>query len=126
VFEILAATALVVPLLVDRYEWTAPLAAIGIAAVSLMASGFHVRAGEGLPAVETALWASLAGAIAVARWNETSTAPSFPEELLLPALPVLVLAIVLNLVVLARRPAEPPIQQSKTDAHRSACIQRRH
>lgn len=111
VCEVLGAIALVVPLLVDRYEWTTPLAAIGIAAISLMASGFHIRVGEGLPAVETALWASLAGAIAVARWKETATGPSLPEELLIPVLIALVLAIVLNLVVLACRPAEPRIQE---------------
>lgn len=57
--EVAAACALVVPMLIDVFEWTTPLAAIGLAVVSLMASGFHLRASETLPAVETALWPPL-------------------------------------------------------------------
>ena len=51
----------------DYGQWTTPLAAIGLATVSLMASGFHIREGEWLPTVETALWASLAASIAIGR-----------------------------------------------------------
>lgn len=113
VSEVLGAIALVVPLLVERDEWTTPLAAIGIAAVSLMASGFHIRAGEALPAVETTLWASLAGAIAVARWQEMATGPTLTEDLLIPVLTALVLAIVVNLVALARRPVAPRTREQE-------------
>lgn len=71
VCEVCAAIALVVPLLVNVLEWTVPLAALGIAAISLMASGFHLRMARGfhlrdrawLCSLETALWASLAGSI---------------------------------------------------------------
>jgi hypothetical protein len=105
--EVAAAVALVVPMLIGSLEWTTPLAAIGLAVVTLMASGFHLRAGEGLPAVETALWACLAGSIAVGRWSETSTGPSLPADLLAPAVAALVAATIVNLVLLLRRPVQP-------------------
>lgn len=107
VCEVTAAGALVVPMLADDGEWTTPLAAIGVATVSLMASGFHIREGEWLPALETSLWASLAGAIAVGRWGEMSTGPSISTDVLVPLLVVVVTAIVVNLVLLFRRPVQP-------------------
>ena len=67
--EVAAAIGLIIPLLVDEAEWTTPLAALGIAVISLMASGFHPRAQEYLAALETVLWASLAIVIAIARWD---------------------------------------------------------
>jgi uncharacterized membrane protein YphA (DoxX/SURF4 family) len=110
--EVAAALGLVVPLLVDTGEWTAPLAALGIAVIALMASGFHLRNREWLPALETALWASLAGAIAIARWGELATGPSLSRDVLVPVLIALVPALVVNLVVLTRMsasPAEPQV-----------------
>lgn len=106
VCEVAAAFALVVPMLIGTFEWMTPLAAIGLAVVSLMASGFHVRAGEALPAVETALWASLAGSVAIGRWPEIETGPSWPAELLALAIAVLIPATIVNLVLLARRPVQ--------------------
>ncbi|MFC5745092.1 DoxX family protein [Actinomadura rugatobispora] len=102
VTEVLGAVALVVPLLIDRFEWTTPLAAVGIAVISLMASGFHLRAREWLATLETALWASLAATIAIARWDELATAPSVSEDVLVPILFVLVPAVIVNIVFLTR------------------------
>ena len=105
--EVAAAVALVVPMLVGSFEWTAPLAATGIAVISMMASGFHIRAREGLPAVETALWASLAVSVAIGRWQEISSGPSISANALVPVTAVLVPTIIVILVVLSRRPVEP-------------------
>ena len=63
VSEVAGAAALALPPLLGAFEWITPLASIGIAVVSLMAGGFHVRSAEWLPAVETALWAALAGSV---------------------------------------------------------------
>lgn len=104
--EVAAAIALVIPMVADRGEWTTPLAAIGLTTVSLMASGFHIRKGEWLPAGETALWASLAASIAIGRWDEMSTGPSISVDLLVPVVAVLVPTIVANLVLLFRQPVQ--------------------
>ena len=104
VSEVVGAAALVLPPLVGALEWTSPLAAIGIAVVSLMASGFHIRAAEWLAAAETGLWACLAGATAVGRWDAVGGGPVLAPEALVVAIAVLVPAIVVNLVLLARRP----------------------
>lgn len=105
--EITAALALVLPMLSNTLEWTTPLAAIGLTVISLMASGFHLRANEVLPAVETALWASLAGSIAIGRWPQTSTGPTLPADLLGLAIAMLIGATIINLMLLARRPVRP-------------------
>ena len=105
VAEVAAPVALVLPMLLGRLEWTTPLAAAGLAVVTLMASGFHVRAGEWLPALETALWAALAGAVAVGRWGLLGTGPTLAAELLVPVIGVLVVALAVNIVVIFRTPA---------------------
>lgn len=102
--EVAAPVALVLPMLLGRLEWTTPLAAAGLAVVTLMASGFHVRAGEWLPALETALWAALAGAVAVGRWGLLGTGPALEAELLVPVIGVLVVALVVNIVAIFRTP----------------------
>jgi hypothetical protein len=99
VAEVAGAIALVVPLLVDRFEWLTPLAAFGIAVMSLMASGFHVRAREWVPNITLALWAMLAGTTAVARWSEFATGPSISRDALVLAVIVLVPAILISLVI---------------------------
>ena len=103
--EVAAPVALVLPMLLGRLEWTTPLAAAGLGVVTLMASGFHVRAGEWLPALETALWAALAGAVAVGRWGLLGTGPALAAELLVPVIGVLVVALAVNIVVIFRTPA---------------------
>ncbi len=65
--EILGALGLVLPMATGILPWLTPLAAIGLAVTVLMASGFHLRADERLPALETALWASIAAVIAIGR-----------------------------------------------------------
>jgi hypothetical protein len=107
VSEVGGAAALALPPLVGAFEWTTPLAAVGIVVVSLMASGFHVRTAEWLPAVETALWATLAGAVAIGRWAEIASGPSLPSGTLTVAIAVLIPSIIVNLVLLARRPVAP-------------------
>ncbi len=111
--EVAAAVALVAPMVAARGEWTTPPAAIGLAAVSLMASGFHIRKGEWLPAIETALWASLAASIAIGRWEEIATGPSISVDWLLALVAVLVPAIIANLVLLFRQPIEPDPESHK-------------
>jgi hypothetical protein len=106
--EVAAPVALVLPMLLGRLEWTTPLAAAGLAVVTLMASGFHVRAGEWLPALETALWAALAGAVAVGRWGLLGTGPALAAELLVPVIGVLVVALAVNVVVIFRTPTPTP------------------
>lgn len=107
VAEVAAALALVAPMLVDALLWTTPLAALGLVMVSLQASGFHIREREWLPATETALWASLAGSIAIGRWDLLSTGPAISPDVLVPVVSALAVAIVVNLVVLFRRPLVP-------------------
>ncbi|MGH3357502.1 MAG: DoxX family protein [Nocardioidaceae bacterium] len=104
VCEVAAAVALVVPMVAGLGEWTTPLAALGLAAVSLSASGFHIRQDEWLCATETALWASLATSIAIGRWDEFATGPSISVEWLVPVVAVLVPATIANLVLLFGRP----------------------
>ena len=89
-------------------EWATPLAAIGIAVVSLMAAGFHVRAGEWIPTLETVFLAALAGAVAIGRGE---AAPSAPSDVLVAAIALLVPAIVIVLVVLTRSPVAPPTER---------------
>jgi hypothetical protein len=108
VCEIAAALALVAPMVAGHGQWTTPLAAIGLATVSLMASGFHIRQGEWLPAVETALWASLSASVAIGRWDQMSTGPSVPLDLLVLVVALVLSAIIVNLVVLFRRPTTRP------------------
>lgn len=103
--EVGASIMLVVPMLVGSLEWTTPVAAIGLSTVTLLASGFHVRAGEWLPALETVLWAMLAGAVAVGRWDLMAVGPTLSPELLLPVILVLVVALVVNIVVIFRGPS---------------------
>lgn len=121
--EIAAAIGLVVPLMVGRGEWTTPLAGIGIAVISLMASGFHLRNREWLAALETVLWAALAGSVAAARWDKFAGAPSISRHgVLVPVLIVLVPAVIINLVVLTRAgaPATTAGEPSTTGSDRAA------
>ena len=67
--EVLGAAGLVLPMATGVLPWLAPLAAVGLAIIVLMATGFHVRADERLAAVETGLWASITAAVAIGRWD---------------------------------------------------------
>ncbi len=105
VAELVAPFALVLPMLLGTLEWTTPLAAAGLAVVTLMASGFHVRAGEWLPALETALWATLAGSVAVGRWDLLATGPHLGADLLVPVIGLVTAALAVNLFLIFRAPA---------------------
>jgi hypothetical protein len=107
VAEVAAAFALVVPMLVNELQWTTPLAALGLVAVSLQASGFHIREQEWLPATETALWASLAGSIAIGRWDRISTGPAVSPDVLVAVVVACAVAVVVILVILFRHPVTP-------------------
>jgi len=111
--EVAAAVALVVPMLVDELQWTTPLAALGLVAIVLPASGFHLREQEWLPALETGLWASLAGSIAIGRWDEMPTGPSLSIDVLVPVVGCLVVAILGNLVILFRQPVPDEPEREK-------------
>src|SRR6478735_3753505 len=80
-------------------------AALGIAAVSLSASGFHVRAREWLPALETAMWAALGTTIAVARWELLGAASLAPSAVPAVLACILLPALAVNLTLLLRAPA---------------------
>lgn len=110
VCEIAAAVGVVVPILVGQAEWTTPLAALGISVISLLASGFHLRNGEWLAALETVLWASLAATIGAARWDKFASGPTISQhDVVGPVLIVLVAAVIIILVILGRvsAPAKP-------------------
>src|SRR5439155_21076481 len=102
--EVLGAAGLVLPMATGILPWLTPLAAIGLAVNVLMASGFHIRAGERLNAIETTLWASIAAIIAIGRWNLVSFA--IPPWVLAAALTLMVPAAIILVVVLLRRPVK--------------------
>ena len=102
--EVLGAAGLVVPMSTGVLPWLTPLAAVGLAIVVLMAAGFHLRADERLNAVETVLWASIAGVIAIGRWDLVASLADVPAWLLVAAPAVLVPAAIINVIVLLRRP----------------------
>jgi len=110
--DLLGAAGLVLPMATGILPWLTPLAAVGLAISVLMASGFHIRADERLPAVETALWAGILGVVAIGRWNLLSSRAHIPGWVLIAALGVLVPAVIINLVVLFSR----PVKDAKTGA----------
>src|SRR5256885_2909014 len=79
--EVLGAAGLVLPMVTGVLPWLTPLAALGLAMIVLMASGFHQRADERLAALETGLWASIAGVIAIGRWDLVASIGDAPSVL---------------------------------------------
>src|SRR6266566_1865909 len=102
--EVLGAAGLVLPMATGIVPWLTPLAAIGLALIVLMAAGFHLRADERLNALESGFWASIAAVIAIGRWDLVPTHVHAPAGVLVLALGLLVPAVIINLVVLFRRP----------------------
>jgi uncharacterized membrane protein YphA (DoxX/SURF4 family) len=102
--EVLGAAGLVLPMATGILSWLTPLAAVGLAIIVLMATGFHLRADERLNALETGLWASIAAAIAIGRWELISVRGDVPPLVLAAALGVLVPSAIVNVIVLLRRP----------------------
>ena len=105
VTEVLGAAGLVVPMVTGIAPWLTPLAALGLAIIVLMATGFHLRANERINALETGLWASIAVVIALGRWDLLVASHSYVAPwVLVAAVGVLVPAVIINLVVLFSRP----------------------
>lgn len=102
--EVLGAAGLVLPMATGILPWVTPLAAVGLGLIVLLATGFHLRANERLQAVETGLWAALAAVVAVGRWDLVLPRIHVPSWALTTAVIVLVPSLVLNIVILLRRP----------------------
>jgi len=102
--EVLGAAGLVLPMATGIVPWLTPLAAVGLGIIVLMATGFHLRADERVNALETGLWASIAAVIAIGRWDLVPTLTPAAAGVLVLALALLVPAVIINLVVLFRRP----------------------
>jgi DoxX-like protein len=100
--EVLGAAGLVLPMATGILPWLTPLAAIGLAINVLMASGFHIRGGERLNAIETTLWASIAAIIAIGRWDLVRV--GIPPGFLAGALTLMVPSAIVIVIVLLRRP----------------------
>jgi hypothetical protein len=101
--EVLGAAGLVLPMATGLLPWLTPLAAVGLAIIVLMASGFHQRADERLAALETGLWASIAAVVAIGRWDLVAARVNVPPWLLVAALGLLVPAAIINVIILWRR-----------------------
>jgi len=104
--EVLGAAGLVLPMATGVLPWLTPLAAVGLALIVLMAAGFHVRADERLNALETGLWASIAAVIAIGRWDLVAARAYAPPWVLVAALGLLVPSVIINLIVLFKRPVK--------------------
>jgi len=103
--EVLGAAGLVLPMATGIVPWLTPLAAVGLGLIVLMAAGFHLRADERLNAIEAGLWASIAAVIAIGRWDLFgATHAGAPPWVVVAALSLLVPSVIINLIVLFRRP----------------------
>src|SRR3989442_5929377 len=81
--------------------------AVGLAIIVLMAAGSDVRADERLTAMEAELWASIAGVIAIGRWDRVVASHAYAGPwVLVAALGLLVPSVIINLIVLFRRPVD--------------------
>ena len=104
--EVLGAAGLVLPMATGVLPWLTPLAAIGLASIVLMATGFHLRADERVNALETGLWASIAAVVAIGRWDLVTLHAYAPPWVLVAALGLLVPSVIINLIVLFKRPVK--------------------
>ncbi len=109
--EVMGAAALVLPMAIGILAWLTPLAALGLAVIVLMATGFHLRGNEYINAIETALWASISVVVAVGRWDLVATRASLPAWVLVGALAVLVPAAIINVIVLLKRPVTSAVKR---------------
>src|SRR5918995_2952110 len=116
--EVLGAAGLVLPMATGVLTWLTPLAAIGLAIIVLMATGFHLRADERLNAVETGLWAAIAATVAIGRWGLVSSVAGVSSWVLVAVLGLLVPVAIINVIVLWRRPVKSGMLAH--DAARSA------
>src|SRR5499426_518114 len=104
--EVLGSAGIVLPMATGILPWLTPLAAMGLAINVLMATGFHVREDERLKATATTLWATIAGTIAIGRWNLIDQAAlAISPRALAAALAVLLPAAITIAIILYTRPA---------------------
>ncbi len=103
IMEVLGAAGLILPMATGILPWLTPLAAVGLAIIVLMASGFHQRAGERLAALETGLWASIAAVVAIGRWDLVAARVDVPPWILLAVLGLLLPATIIIVTILWRR-----------------------
>jgi hypothetical protein len=104
--EVLGAAGLVLPMATGVLPWLTPLAAVGLAIIVLMATGFHLRADERLNAVETGLWAGIAAGVAIGRWDLIGSGADVSPWVLVVVLGLLVPVAITNVIVLWKRPVE--------------------
>jgi len=104
--EVLGAAGLVLPMATGVLPWLTPLAALGLANIVLMATGFHMRADERLNAVETGLWAAITAAVAIGRWNLVGFGADVSPWVLVAVLGLLVPVAIINVIVLWKRPVK--------------------
>jgi hypothetical protein len=71
--------------------------------IVLMTTEFHFRADERLNAVETGIWAGIAAAVAIGRWDLVSSGADGSPWILVVALGLLVPAAIINVIVLRKR-----------------------
>ncbi|MGH2584628.1 MAG: DoxX family protein [Dehalococcoidia bacterium] len=103
--EVLGAAGLVLPMATGILPWLTPLAAVGLAIIVLMATGFHLRADERVNALETGLWAGIAAVVAIGRWDLVASRVDLSPWVLVAALGVLVPSAIINVIVLWKRTA---------------------
>jgi hypothetical protein len=116
--EVLGAAGLVLPMATGVLPWLTPLAAVGLAIIVLMATGFHLRADERLNAVETGLWAGIAAAVAIGRWDLVGSGADVSPWVLVGVLGLLVPVAIINVIVLWKRPVESgTLADKRVDSH---------
>lgn len=109
--EVLGAAGLILPMASGVLPWLTPCASVGLGVIVLMAAGFHLRADERLPAFETALWAATTAVVAIGRWSLVPAAIHVPPSAVVAALSLLVPAVIINIVILLRRPVPAAASQ---------------
>jgi len=116
--EVLGAAGLVLPMATGVLPWLTPLAAVGLAIIVLMATGFHVRADERLNAVETGLWAGIAATVAIGRWDLVGSGADVSPWVLVAVLGLLVPVAIINVIVLWKRSVESgTLTNNRGDTH---------
>src|SRR5215204_3528531 len=113
--EVLGAAGLVLPMATGVLPWLTPLAALGLAIIVLMATGFHLRADERLNAIETGLWAGIAAAVAIGRWDLVGSGADVSPWVLVAVVGLLVPVAIINVIVLWKR-SEESTEDSSTAA----------
>src|SRR5215217_7534209 len=106
--EVLGAAGLVLPMATG----------VGLAIIVLMATGFHLRVDERLNAVETGLWAGIAAAVAIGRWDLVSSGADVSPWVLVAVLGLLVPVAIINVIVLWKRSVESgTLADNRGDSH---------